>query len=189
MTQMRALFLLVLLFTGTTLARPASAYIPGLTHVRQTYNNCGPAALVSILGYYGLKTDQQHLASVLRPGGGYMRADVIDPFVRTYGLRAARYKRGSAEHLKQLVSRGVPVLVLQWLDREGGIPHFRTVRGYNDTTRIFYLDDPMYGENVYLTYADFERLWGVYGREFIPIYPTSWQPQVDAALNVKGASS
>ena len=171
-----------LLGLGSAAARPASAYLNGLTHVSQTYNNCGPAALVSVLGYYGVQADQAAVARVLRPSGGYMRADVIAPFVGQYGLRAERFRAGNAEHLRRLVAAGVPVIVLQWLDRVGGIPHFRVVRGYDDKQGVFYLDDPLFGANVYVKYADFSRLWGVYGQEFIPVYPKGWDGRVNALL-------
>lgn len=182
----RLLLLLVLALSGISSARPTSAYLPGLTHVPQTYNNCGPAALVSVLGYYGFRTDQADLARILRPAGGYMTSDVIDPYLKRYGLRATRFRGGQAEHVRLLVAQGVPVMVLQWLDRIGGIPHFRVVRGYDDQKGVFWLDDPLYGANVYLSYAQFERLWGVYGQEFIPIYPEGWQARIENILHVKG---
>ncbi|ADV68247.1 peptidase C39 bacteriocin processing [Deinococcus maricopensis DSM 21211] len=170
------------LLLGGAQARPASAYLGGLTHVAQSYNNCGPAAIVSVLGYYGTRADQAAVARALRPQGGYMRADVIAPFVAQYGLRAARFRAGNAEHLRRLVAAGVPVIVLQWLDRVGGIPHFRVVRGYDDARGVFYLDDPLYGANVVVSYAEFARLWGVYGQEFIPVFPAGWEARVDALL-------
>ena len=193
MSRLRApllpLFALLSLTTSAVAApavRPVSAYLPGLRHVAQTYNNCGPAALVSVLGYYGITKDQDELRKILRPNGGYMTAGVIDPFLRPFGLRATRFRGGNPEHLRRLVAQGVPVLVLQWLDRVGGIPHFRIVRGYDDATGVFWLDDPIYGANVYISYTDFVRLWGVYGEEFIPIYPEGWQNRIESVLGVKG---
>ncbi|MFC4455805.1 C39 family peptidase [Deinococcus sonorensis] len=153
-----------------TAPHPVSAYLPAVGYVHQSYNNCGPASIVSVLNYYGLQADQAALAQVLRPRGGYMVAGVIDPFVQRYGLRASRFRNGNPEHLRQLVAAGIPVIVLQWLNQVGGIPHFRVVRGYDDASGRFYLSDPLYGANVYVSYADFQRLWGVYGQEFIPVY-------------------
>lgn len=169
-----------------TTSRPASAYLPGLRHVAQTYNNCGPASIVSVLGYYGIQKSQDELRRILRPNGGYMTAGVIDPYLRPLGLRATRFRGGTPEHLRRLIAQGVPVIVLQWLDRVGGIPHFRVVRGYDDASGVFWLDDPIYGENVYVSYLDFVRLWGVYGEEFIPVYPEGWQSRIESILGVKG---
>lgn len=163
----------------------AALYLPNLSYVAQTYNNCGPASIVSVLGYYGINASQDALRQVLRPNGGYMTAGVIDPFLKPYGLRATRFKGGNIEHLRRLIEQGIPVIVLQWLDRVGGIPHFRVVRGYDDKAQVMWLSDPIYGPNVYVNYADFERLWGVYGQEFIPVYPQDAVAKVEAALGVK----
>ncbi len=163
---------------------PPSAYLPNLKHVAQSYNNCGPAALVSVLGYYGVQVDQAALAAVLRPRGGYMTTGVIAPFLKPFGLRATVFKNGQASHLRALVAAGIPVIALQWLNREGGIPHFRVVRGYDDKAGVFWLDDPLYGANVYVSYADFQRLWGVYGQEFIPVYPAGWEDKVARMLGL-----
>lgn len=181
---MRRLILLLFLSASALAARPASAYLPGLAHSAQSYNNCGPAALSSVLGYYGIALDQDTLRRTLRPNGGYMTAGVIPPFLARLGLQATRFKNGRAEHLKALVAVGVPVVVLQWLNRPGGIPHFRVVRGYDDKAGVFWLDDPLYGANVYVSYADFDRLWGVYGQEFIPVYPPAWAGKVTRLLGV-----
>ncbi|MDR6218464.1 C39 family peptidase [Deinococcus soli (ex Cha et al. 2016)] len=157
--------------TATTPIPPA-AYLQSVGWVKQTYNNCGPASIIAALENYGLTANQAAVARQLRPNGGYMTADVIDPFLRSYGLSAQRYKNGSIQALRPLIASGIPVIVLQWLDREGGIPHFRVVRGYDDRTQTIYLSDSIYGPNVYLSYTDFERLWGVYRNEMIPVFPT-----------------
>jgi uncharacterized protein len=165
-------------------AHPASAYL-AVGHVHQTYNNCGPASIVSVLSYYGLKVDQQDAARVLRPAGGYMMAGVIPPFVARYGLSATRFKNGSLENLRQLTAAGIPVIVLQWMNRVGGIPHFRVVRGYDDRTGLVWLSDPIYGPNVYVHYADFERLWTLAGQEFVPVYRPDQKALVGRLLNVR----
>ena len=167
---------------------PRAVQLSGLGFVYQTYNNCGPAALVSVLGAYGLRADQAALASELRPNGGYMQAEVIDPFLKPLGLRATRFRSGQLAHLRSLISAGYPVLVLQWMNQVGAAAHFRVVRGFDDGTRRIFLSDPIYGPNVYLSYADFDRLWNVYGQEFIPVYPASDAAKVARILGVKAVN-
>ncbi|WP_407539382.1 C39 family peptidase [Deinococcus radiomollis] len=166
-------------------AHPVSAYLAAVGHVAQTYNNCGPASIVSVLSYYGVQTTQGAVAQVLRPAGGYMLAGVIPPFVERYGLKATRFRNGSLENLRQLAAAGIPVIVLQWMNRPGGIPHFRVVRGYDDKAGLMWLSDPVYGANVYVSYADFERLWTLAGQEFVPVYRPQQTAQVGRILNVK----
>ena len=164
---------------------PVSAYLAAVGHVAQTYNNCGPAAIVAVLSYYGVRVSQGEVAGVLRPNGGYMLAGVIPPFVTRYGLRATRFRNGSLENLRQLAAAGIPVIVLQWMNRPGGIPHFRVVRGYDDAAGLVWLSDPIYGANVYVKYADFERLWTLAGQEFVPIYRPQQTALVGRILNVR----
>lgn len=164
---------------------PVSAYLAAVGHVAQTYNNCGPAAIVAVLSYYGVRVSQGEVAGVLRPNGGYMLAGVIPPFVTRYGLRATRFRNGSLEHLRQLAAAGIPVIVLQWMNRPGGIPHFRVVRGYDDAAGLVWLSDPIYGANVYVKYADFERLWTLAGQEFVPVYRPQQTALVGRILNVR----
>ena len=166
-------------------AHPVSAYLTTVGHVHQTYNNCGPASIVSVLSYYGLKVSQASVAQVLRPNGGYMLAGVIPPFVERYGLKATRFRNGSLENIRQLTAAGIPVIVLQWMNRVGGIPHFRVVRGYDDKTGLVWLSDPIYGPNVYVHYADFERLWSLAGQEFVPVYRPAQTALVGRILNVR----
>jgi len=45
-------------------------------------------------------------------------------------------------------------------------------RGYDDRSGVVWFSDPYYGANTFVSYADFERLWGsLYEREFIPVVP------------------
>lgn len=188
MVFLRSVVCVLGMIFGSALAanKPASAYLPGIVHWPQTYNNCGPASVAGVLGYYGVKISQAEVQKVLRPTGeGYMSAEGIDGYVKTFGLRATRFKAGEIGHLKRLLDKGIPVLVLQWLDRPGHIPHFRIVRGYDDANRVVWVSDPYFGGEAYISYADFMTLWDVYNREFIPIYPKDWTSKIEAILNVK----
>ena len=164
--------------TALNSALPPQSYLGGLAYERQTHNNCGPAAVSSVLAYYGFRVNQHELRPILRPNGGYMLATVIDPYLRKFGLRAPVFRNGNLGAVKRLVSQGIPVIVLQWLDRPGGIPHFRVVRGYDDTTGLVWVTDSMIGEAAYVSYQDFEVLWNTQGRLMIPVYPESHQAQV-----------
>ncbi len=168
-----------LLLLGMAGAAPPRAYLPGLAYAHQTYNNCGPAALSSVLGYYKLNVSQEVLRQYLRPAGGYMTADVIDPFVRQFGLRATRFANGNVGAVKRLVGAGIPVIVLQWLGRAtGDVPHFRVVRGYDDAAGVLWVADSMIAENAYVSYADFDTLWNTQGRLMIPVYPAGDEARV-----------
>lgn len=164
---------------------PQSAYLGSVGYSPQTYNNCGPASVSAVLSAYGYQVPQSVIASAIKPGNGYMTAEVISPFLSQYGLQAVRYKQGRLSHIKALLASGIPVIMLQWLNTPGRIPHFRVARGYDDRSGVVWFSDPYYGANTYVSYADFERLWGtLYNREFIPVVPQGRTDLIVRALSL-----
>lgn len=175
--------------TQAAQTRVVGSYIPGLSYEHQTYNNCGPAALSSVLAAYGIGLSQEAIRKVLRPGTGYMGVEGIDPFLRNFGLRAPYFKGGRLEHLKRVLDLGAPILVLQWLEGSvsaqgfsGRIPHFRVVRGYDENAQVFWVSDSMLGANAVIPYSDFVQLWQVYNNAFMPIVPREMMPQLERTL-------
>lgn len=158
---------------ATPIALPSGAYLSNVGHVFQTLNNCGPASLIAVLQHYGLSAPSQaDLGRALKPGK-YMTTDVIAPYLKQYGLSAPIFRSGHLSNIKPFIASGIPVIILQYLNGPGSVPHFRVVRGYDDKTQRVYLSDSMYGANVYLTYTEFNALWKVYDNQFIPVYPST----------------
>lgn len=152
--------------------------------VRQTYNNCGPASLQMLLAFYGVSLGQDVIGAHTKVNPrAYMLSSVIDPFLQPFGLRATRFRNGNVNHVRQLVGNGVPVLAIQWLDERSQIPHFRVVRGFDDARGVFLVNDPAYG-NLTISYAEFQRLWNLYGQEFVAVYPQGWRAHVDRVLGL-----
>lgn len=161
---------------ATPITLPQSAYLQGVGHVYQTLNNCGPASLLAILQHYGVNAGTQaELGRQLKPGK-FMTTGVIAPYLAQFGLAAPIYRQGSIGNIRPFIASGIPVLILQYLNGPGSVPHFRVVRGYDDASQRIYMSDSIYGPNVYLSYTDFNKLWTVYNNEFIPVYPTSLSP-------------
>ncbi|GEM48893.1 C39 family peptidase [Deinococcus cellulosilyticus] len=193
---MQRFLLLLLLFLLPVASAKSAATQPstkavhlarGLTWSKQTYNNCGPQALSSLLSYYGVYINQTKISQTLKACPRcYMRADVIDPYVKPFGLRAQRFQNGAAGHIKVLVKAGYPVLVLQYLNKPGEVPHFRIVTGFDDGQKVFYINDPYYAPNATISYKTFETLWGdLYSREFIVVYPEPHRSKLGKLLGVK----
>jgi len=164
--------------TSLTGSTPAQTYLGNLPFAFQSFNNCGPASVSVVLGYYGFRVSQEDLRKVLRPRGGYMSANVISPYVKKFGLNAITVKNGNVAAVKRLVSQGIPVIVLQWLDRPGHTPHFRVVRGFDDTTGHMWVSDSMIAGAAYISYRDFDVLWNTQGRLMIPVFPKGYETHV-----------
>lgn len=183
---------LALLLTAywSVAAVQATATAPGLLlqampFEYQTFNNCGPQSITSVLGYYGVKVTQAEVAKVTKASPrGYMTAQAISTFVAPYGLQARRFVNGRVEHVRSLITLGIPVIVLQWVKPESAVPHFRVVTGYDDAQQMFQTLDPLLGPRVLIPYRTFEGLWTVNRAEFIPVYPVKYEPQVIKVLGL-----
>lgn len=124
-----------------------------------------------VLGYYGVHLALETISAQTRPSPtSYMRSDVIAPFARQFGLDATRVKQANVNTVRSLIANGYPVIVLQWLREVGKVPHFRVVWAFDDQRQVFGLNDPLLGP-VQVSYADFTRLWSLYGQELIVIHP------------------
>jgi len=161
---------------------PIRTYIGGLAFSYQTYNNCGPSALSSVLGFYKADVGQDAIRRATRKDGGYMQTSAIAPELARFGLRTVTIRQGRLAQVKRLLSMGIPVIVLQWYDRPGHINHFRVVRGYDDQAGVVWVSDSMIGPVAYLSYEHFEALWNTQDRQMFPVYPNGFDARVRALL-------
>lgn len=159
----------------TTTALPAKADVGPMRHLWQTLNNCGPASVVMALSTLGVDADQEEARLALRgpdvrrgmgPGG-------VDPWVSSlYGLHSVSRLNGTLELMKELVANGFAPMVTQWMQDPtvSRIAHWRTVRGYDDELGVFYVNDPMLGANVPLSYEWFNANWQPFSYRWMVIY-------------------
>lgn len=154
--------------TGT---RPSSAYLPNVGFVHQTRNNCGPASVAAVLQYYNVEATQSTFQKELRPDGKNMHLPPAQEVFERLGFDAPVLRGGTIEEVKRWVAQGVPVIVLQYHREIGKVPHFRVVRGYDDTEGYLVMSDSLSGANVALTEHDFDALWNTQGRQYMPVRP------------------
>jgi hypothetical protein len=158
---------------STTL--PAKADVGPMRHLWQSLNNCGPASVVMALSTFGIEADQEEARLALRgpdvrrgmgPGG-------VDPWVnQLYGLRSLSRMNGTIDLIKQFVANGFAPMVTQWMQDPtiSRIAHWRTVRGYDDDLGVFYVNDPMLGANVPLSYEWFNANWQPFSYRWMVLY-------------------
>lgn len=155
--------------TNTNGRRPAQIYLPNVGFEHQTWNNCGPAALVAALKPYGIQATQHTWRQRLRPAGGFMHFGPAQQLLKQLGFAADVRRNGTIEQVKQQVAQGYPVIVLQFHSVPGATPHFRVVRGYNEAQGILIMSDSLSGPNVALTEHDFNVLWNTQGRQYLAV--------------------
>ncbi len=153
---------------------PMRTYLPGLGFSFQTQNNCGPSALSSVLGFFKVQIAQNVIQRTARPDGGYMQISAIAPELQKFRLRTLSVRGGQLLQIKRLLALGIPVIVLQWYERPGEVPHFRVVRGYDDQAGLVWVSDSMVGPLAYMSYHSFDALWNTQSRQMFPVYPEGY---------------
>ncbi len=161
-------------------AVPLSAQLFGITHVKQGWNNCGPANITMALSYYGWRQNEDFAVRALKPD----REDKnVNPwelvnFVNEQSqVRALTRIGGDMTLLKRFISSKFPVLIETGYMYEGSdwLGHYQTVVGYDDTQGVFFVYDSYLGtgENgtgLPKTYAEFDEFWENFNRTFIVLY-------------------
>jgi hypothetical protein len=156
-------------------AAPARAATADMKHVWQSLNNCGPASVVMALSTFGVDVSQETARIPLRgtnvlSGMGPQR---VDGWVKdNFGLRSVWRNNGTNELLRRLVANGFAPMVTQWMQDPwiSRIAHWRVVRGYDDARSTFYVNDPMLGNSVALSYQWFQNNWQPFSYRYMVIY-------------------
>jgi predicted double-glycine peptidase len=164
-------------------ATPAAFRLPPLVYIRQTLNNCGPAAIAEVLHFFGVEQTQGQAQAVLRPDGNSrgMWPYGVPGYVSKLGMSSLMGVGGNPTMLKALVTNGFPVIVSQWVsaaDREG---HYREIEGFDDNRKVFISTDSYLGPNHEIGYDEFNQIW-TGNQRFMVIYPPAKQPLLDAVL-------
>ena len=154
---------------------PSHAELGPMRHLWQSLNNCGPASVVMALSLFGIEADQEVARLALR--GPDLRRGMgpgpVDPWVNElYGLRSVSRVNGTVELMKRLVANGFAPMVTQWMQDPSvsRIAHWRVVRGYDDDTTSFFVNDPMLGANVPLSYDWFNANWQPFSYRWMVLY-------------------
>ena len=156
-------------------AAPATAAFDQMKHVWQSLNNCGPASVVMALSTFGIDVSQEFARVPLRgtnilSGMGPQR---VDGWVKdNFGLRSVWRNNGTNDLLRRLVANGFAPMVTQWMQDPtiSRIAHWRVVRGYDDAKATFYVNDPMLGNFVPLSYQWFQNNWQSFSYRYMVIY-------------------
>lgn len=165
-----------------------SALLPPTSQVYQTFNNCGPATLSMILGFYDIKKSQKEIADEIRPfqhpqgknDDKTVFPEEFSSYVKNFGLSSLVRPAGNIGLIKQFLANGFPVTVKQWLHKGEDIGHFRIVKGF--TNEILITDDSYDGPNRKISYKDFLELWQSFNYGYVLVYPPSEQKTVETIL-------
>lgn len=115
--------------------------ISGVPFVKQKDQFCGPAAMASVLAYYGDNITQEEIAEkVYTPKlDGALISD-MENYARDSGYKAVTVN-GDITALEKEIDEGVPVILLvdrgKWMV---SVPHYYVVYGYDTGKETFYVN-------------------------------------------------
>lgn len=163
---MRVLLVLLCLLASDAQA----ATIEGVPFVPQaTDYYCGPAALASVLSYYGVPVDQQSIADKIYDERikGALFTDMQD-YARARGF-TTRLGQGSVDDIKTSLDNGRPVIVLVdlgfWVISQA---HYLVVTGYD--AQGFIAHNGLKPSQPF-DYATFARIWKRKGSLLLVVSP------------------
>jgi tetratricopeptide (TPR) repeat protein len=172
-----------------------SVQLTGLSHMWQTWNNCGPATLAMNLSYYGSPLSQADIGAALRlyEDDKNVGPEEMAVFARSQGFNALVRVNGDADRLRLMLSNDVPVLIETWHEPEpnDGMGHYRLLVGYEDATREWIAYDSYDSRGVdpnqpyagiRVPYDELDRLWSVFNRTYILIYTDELTPAMKGIL-------
>ncbi|MCL4454880.1 MAG: tetratricopeptide repeat protein [Deinococcus sp.] len=171
---------------GTSLAAPASVFLPGARHEYQRFNNCGPVTIGMAMSYYGSPDSQYQIAPLLKPNKAdkNVSPQELASFARRRGFQVHIGVAGEISLLKRLLEAGFPTIVESWfvVPDHGGMGHYRLLVGYDDGAGYFRAFDSYYGPKVTLSYSEFDSLWRGFNRTYLVVYPEKRAKDLEAVL-------
>ncbi len=134
----------------------------------------------------GKSADEMDWSSYPGSGTGYLR-EFLEPIARTENPRTKdlparprdleKLEEERFNSIKESLSSGVPVIVLQWVDGSRKEQRFRVVTGYDLSKGMVYLNDPASG-SVKMKVSQFLYLWKI---------DETWLPYNAIIFNAPGA--
>ena len=155
-----------------------------MSHTYQGVNNCAPASTSMALSYFGLDKTQYDMASLQKPNSNDVNvtAEEVADSIRDTGMKAYVGYNGDIELMLQLAAAGFPALTEEWIDYDGGMGHFRTLAGYDQTLQQVLHNDSYYGPGLWRDYDTFLRDWHYYNNKFVVPYHPEQEAQLKALI-------
>jgi len=133
--------------------------IENVPFVKQKGFFCGPAAMASVMRFYGRDISQEEIAkAVYTPKlKGALISD-MENYAREMGYKAET-KNGDLNMLMSIIDEGVPAITLvdigKWIITQ---PHYYVVYGYDKSRRVFFLHTGFAGDQE-INFSSLDKEW------------------------------
>jgi hypothetical protein len=124
-------------------------------------NYCGPACLAMVLNYWDEARSfrQREISDEIYDSGiqaTYNSELVLFP--RDHGYESYSFQ-GDLRSLKEVVAKGIPVIVLTKAIKQIAKGHYRVVIGFDEQDDLIIFDDPYFGDRVAMSSRNFMKVW------------------------------
>ena len=155
-----------------------------MNHDFQGRNNCAPAATSMVLSTLGLQKTQFDMASLQKPVADDVNvtAEEVAVSIREIGLGAYVGINGNVELIEHLLAAGFPVMTEEWMPYDGGMGHFRAIRGYDQSDYTILYNDSYYGNELWRSYKSFLKAWAPFNNKFVVPYHFHQEEQLKAII-------
>lgn len=177
--------------TATPAPLPERMVLEGVSAIKQTFNNCGPANLTQVLNFYELDITQAQVASYLKPNAEDRNVSpwqIADYVNEQTPFRASAHSGGDLEIVKRLVAAGYLVVIEKGfeLPQSGWWGHYLTVFGFDDGLQEFYVQDsylgPWDGSGSAISYDEMQGFWQQFNYTFYVVFGEADEAAVNAIL-------
>ena len=156
---------------GSGFAQPAGYYVLDVPFFSDDTDQCGPAALASVLTFWGVPTDPTQVRNDVYTARlrGSLPIDLIVS-AQAHGLTADAYQ-GSLENVESELSAGRPLIAFLDLGffvfKQG---HYVVVTGYDTRREGLYVHSGT-RRNLFVPYTEFLNKWDKAGRWTLRLLP------------------
>lgn len=137
-----------------------SLYLEKVPSVNQKAYQCGPAALESVIRYWGGSADADSIGqAIYGPKTRGVLNFTLAQYMKMAGFWTEVHEEQTEEDLKRWLRKGIPPIVMLdtgtlWVRTY----HFVVLKGFDDRSNIFYANTGV-PETQSITYAEFVRRW------------------------------
>lgn len=171
-------------------APPATKALHIPSHSYQSFNNCGPATLSSVLSYYDINKSQQELGQIMRPyqnpqGDNDDKATFPQEMAeeaQRNNLAGIQRVNGTIEILETLIANNIPIIVETLLNANEDIGHYKIVYGYDRNSQTLNISDSYYGPHRTENYQQFLKNWQPFNYQYILAFSPNQEALVKAIL-------
>lgn len=180
--------------TPTPTPLPSQAKLEPAAYEKQDMNNCGPATLTMFLRMYGWEGDQFVISNQIKPVPQDRNVNIEELFTFTLHninwLRTGYRVGGTVDTLRAFIAAGYPVVIEEgflmeenyWPNDDRWAGHYLLITAYDDSRKVFTVQDSFLGENRIVSYQDLDRTWQTFNRVYFFAYRPEDEDKVRSIL-------